>query len=62
MILYRTAGYYSDLLDPFLVRHASSYPERGGEILTEPNGDQGGEDDPKAGNRDKRLALTRRVW
>jgi hypothetical protein len=47
------------LLAPFLVRSASSYPERGGEILTEPNGDQGGENDPKAGNGDKRLSASR---
>jgi hypothetical protein len=52
MMCYKVVTRYcSDLLAPFLVRYASCYSESGGEILAEPNGDQGGEDDPKARNK-----------
>lgn len=49
-IRYQTGGSCNDLLSLFLVCPTPSCPEGGGKIFAEPNGDQGGEEDPESGN------------
>ena len=57
---YRTPASCGDLLVLFL-RHTPGYPEGGGKILAEPNSDQRGEDDPKAGNKVQRFMPARHL-